>query len=559
MTDSQHSINEHSNARTQLPSWQALVAHKAAIGHLELKSLFAEDSDRFTHFSLQVDDLLVDYSKNFLTGTTVSLLTNLANDCGLPAAIENLFSGRHMNSTEDRPALHTALRNLSGSPVKVDGEDVMPGVNRELSKMKTLVEKLHAGQLLGCTGKAITAVVNIGVGGSDLGSVMATEALLDYAKGPIKVHFVSAIDGTHLADVLDAVNPETTLFLISSKSFTTLDTMTNAEVAKQWLSEAFDSEIDVGVHLAGVSVSEEAMAGFGIPENNRFYLWDWVGGRYSLASAVGLPLAIAIGFDNFKSMLEGMHVMDTHFRSQPLDQNIPVLLGLLNIWYINFFDAHGQVMLPYDSRMHRFPAYLQQLEMESLGKRVTHAGDLVGYRTGAAVWGEPGPNAQHSFYQLLHQGTHFIPADFLAPVNRQSEYRKHHGLSLANCLAQSRALMEGQSAAQVITDLEQAGHDQQEIDRIVPHKVHPGNKPSNLILFKRLDPKTLGMLIALYEHRVFVQSVIWDVNAFDQWGVELGKRLASELEPVINADATVLGLDGSTRGILGYVDRWKGE
>ncbi len=559
MVDSQFPFDEHNNSRTQLASWQALVLHKTAINKLKLKNLFTEDGDRFNHFSIQLDDLLVDYSKNLLTDRTIDLLTSLANDCGLPAAIEDLFSGNRVNSTEDRPALHTALRNLSGSPVKVDGKDVMPAVIRELSKMKKLVEKLHAGKLLGCTGKAITDVVNIGVGGSDLGSVMATEALSEYKQGPVTLHFVSSIDGTHLTDVLDAVSPETTLFLISSKSFTTLDTMTNAEVAKQWLEQALGSGVNIGDHLAGVSVSDEAMAGFGIPEQNRYYIWDWVGGRYSLASAVGLPVAIAIGFDNFKAMLEGMHLMDIHFRGKPFNQNIPVILGLLNVWYTNFFDARGQVILPYDSRMHRFPAYLQQLEMESLGKSVTHAGETVEYRTGAGVWGETGPNAQHSFYQLLHQGTRLVLADFLAPVNRQSEYPHHHGLALANCLAQSRALMEGQSGEQVINDLEHRAMDLEDIDRIMPHKIHWGNKPNNLLLFKCLDPKTLGMLVALYEHKVYVQSVIWDINAFDQWGVELGKRLAEELEPVINADATVSSRDSSTRGLLGYVDMWKTE
>jgi len=559
MVDSQFSFNEREHARTQLASWQALVVHKTAINKLKLRNLFTEDSHRFDHFSIQIDDLLVDYSKNLVTDRTIELLTNLANDCGLPTAIENLFSGWRVNSTEDRPALHTALRNFSGSAVMVDGKDVMPAVKNELSKMKKFVERLHAGKLLGCTGKAITDVVNIGVGGSDLGSVMATEALSEYKQGPVTLHFVSSIDGTHLTDVLDAVSPETTLFVISSKSFTTLDTMSNAEVAKQWLEQALGLEAAIEDHLVGVSVSDEAMASFGIPEKNRFYIWEWVGGRYSLASAVGLPVAIAIGFDHFKAMLKGMHMMDMHFRGKPFNQNIPVILGLLNVWYTNFFDARGQAILPYDSRMHRFPAYLQQLEMESLGKSVTHSGEIVGYRTGAGVWGETGPNAQHSFYQLLHQGTRFVLADFLAPVNRQSEYPRHHGLALANCLAQSRALMEGQSGEQVINDLQHRNLDPEDIDRIMPHKIHRGNKPNNLLLFKRLDPKTLGMLVALYEHKVFVQSVIWDINAFDQWGVELGKRLAEELEPVINADATVSSLDGSTRGLLGYVDMWKGE
>ena len=557
MVDIQRPLAQENKSRTQLQSWQALVAHKSTISKLKLHNLFEESTQRFQNFSIDLDDLLFDYSKNLLTARTIELLKNLANDCGLHEAIENLFTGKHVNTSEDRPALHTALRNLSGAPVLIDGKDVMPEVRQELAKMEELVGKLHRGDFLGATGKPITDVVNIGVGGSDLGSVMATEALSEYHQGYISLHFVSSIDGTHLTDVLHAVNPHTTLFIISSKSFTTIDTMANAEVAKIWLSESLGVTANLENHLAGVSANDEAMAAFGIPEKNRFYVWDWVGGRYSLASAVGLPVAITIGFENFKEMLKGMQMMDRHFRDTPFEQNMPVIMGLLGIWYLNFFDAVGQVILPYDSRMHRFPAYLQQLEMESIGKSVTHSGGRVEYPTGAGTWGEIGTNAQHSFYQLLHQGTRFVLADFLAPVNRKSEFPGHHGLALANCLAQSRALMEGQSGEQVLRDLEQRGLSLEEIDRILPHKVHSGNKPNNLLLFKRLDPKTLGMLVALYEHKIYVQSVIWDINAFDQWGVELGKQLASELEPVINSNATVSGLDASTQGLLDYIDRWK--
>jgi len=453
--------------------------------------------------------------------------------------------------------LHTALRDSSGNPVLVDGVDVMPGIRLELNKVKTFVESIHNDALLGATGKVITDVVNLGVGGSDLGSVMATEALSEYRQGNVGLHFVSSIDGTHLTDVLHSVDAETTLFIISSKSFTTLDTMANANVARQWLHNALGKSASLENHLVGVSANDSAMAAFGISRTRRFYIWDWVGGRYSLASAVGLPVAIAVGFEHFEQMLEGMHTMDNHFRQAPLEQNIPVMMALLSVWYVNFFGARGHVILPYDSRMHRFPAYLQQLEMESIGKSVNHRGEPVDYHTGAVVWGEVGPNAQHSFYQLLHQGTRSVIADFLVPVNRQSEYPSHHGLALANCLAQSRALMEGQSADQVMQDLKQRGKTGIEIDRILPHKIHTGNKPNNLLLLKRLDPKTLGMLIAMYEHKVYVQSVIWDINAFDQWGVELGKELASNLEPVINSDATVSSLDGSTVGLLGYINLWR--
>lgn len=546
-----------SASRTQLKSWKALQTHKTAVGHLKLQNLFKLNSQRFDDYSIVLDDLLFDYSKNLATERTIELLVTLANECQLPAAIEALFSGSFVNTTENRPALHTALRDFSGDPVLVDGVDVMPEIRVELEKVKVFVEQIHKGQLLGVTGKVITDVVNLGVGGSDLGSVMATESLTEYRQGKVGLHFVSSIDGTHLTDVLHAVEAETTLFIISSKSFTTLDTMANANVARQWLHQSLGQDTNLENHLVGVSANDTAMAAFGIVRSRRFYIWDWVGGRYSLASAVGLPVAIALGFEHFEQMLAGMHTMDKHFRDAPFEKNIPVMMALLGVWYLNFFGARGHVILPYDSRMSRFPAYLQQLEMESVGKSVNHRGELVDYHTGPVVWGEVGPNAQHSFYQLLHQGTRSVLADFLVPVNRQSEYPSHHGLALANCLAQSRALMEGQSADQVMLDLQQRDKSGEEIDRILPHKIHSGNKPNNLLLFKRLDPKTLGMLIAMYEHKVYVQSVIWDINAFDQWGVELGKQLASNLEPVINCGATLPTLDGSTMGLLDYINRWR--
>jgi glucose-6-phosphate isomerase len=554
---SQDFLNPGSASRTQLESWKALQAHKSAVGNLKLQNLFTINQQRFEDYSIVLDDLLFDYSKNLATERTLELLVTLANECQLPASIEALFSGSCVNTTENRPALHTALRDFSANPVLVDGVDVKPGIRDEQKKVKDFVEKIHSGVLLGATGKVITNVVNLGVGGSDLGSVMATEALSEYRQGNVELYFVSSIDGTHLTDVLHAVDAETTLFIISSKSFTTLDTMANAKVAIQWLNQSLGEGTSLANHLVGVSANDAAMDAFGISRSRRFYIWDWVGGRYSLASAVGLPVAIAVGYENFEKMLEGMHTMDNHFRHAPLEQNMPVMMALIGIWYLNFFGARGHVILPYDSRLHRFPAYLQQLEMESIGKSVNHAGEPVDYHTGAVVWGEVGPNAQHSFYQLLHQGTRSVLADFLVPVNRQSEYPSHHGLALANCLAQSRALMEGQSADQVMQDLQQRGKSGAEIDRILPHKIHSGNKPNNLLLFKRLDPKTLGMLIAMYEHKVYVQSVIWDINAFDQWGVELGKELASGLEPVINSDASVSNLDGSTVGLLSYINLWR--
>jgi len=544
-------------ARNDLPAWKALEQHRRSLSQFKLENLFQNNPNRFDEFSIILNDLVFDYSKNLITNRSIELLIDLANACGLKQSIEAMFNGEHVNTTEVRPALHTALRNFSGEPVLVDGHDVMPGVLHELNKIEVFVNQLHAHEFLGATGKPITHVVNIGVGGSDLGSVMVTEALSDYEVDNVWVHFVSGIDGTHLNDVLKWLTPDTTLFIISSKSFTTLDTMANAQVAKQWLYDEMANEEGVEKHLAGVSISSEAMSAFGIPEENQFMIWDWVGGRYSLSSAVGLPIAIAIGFNNFKTMLEGMHSIDQHFRETSFEKNIPVIMGLLNIWYINFFDARAQVILPYDSRMHRFPAFLQQLEMESNGKSVTHAGEPVSYHTGTGIWGEVGSNAQHSFYQLLHQGTRFVLADFLVPVNRQSEYPCHHGLSLANCLAQSRALMKGQQGEGILQDLEARQISSEDIDRILPHKTHQGNKPNNTILFKELDPKTLGMLIALYEHKVFVQSVIWDINAFDQWGVELGKQLASELEPVINMGVKGKNLDGSTQGLINFINRWR--
>lgn len=555
--DVQNFLKPGSVLRTQLESWRALQHHKPGVGHLKLQHLFSINRQRFEDYSIVLDDLLFDYSKNLATERTIELLVNLANECQLSDGIKALFSGSHVNSSENRPALHTALRDFSGNPVWVDGVNIMPGILDELKKMKGFVEKIHAGALLGATSKAITDVVNLGVGGSDLGSVMATQALSEYRQGNIRLHFVSSIDGTHLTDVLHAVEAETTLFIISSKSFTTLDTMANAQVARQWLLCHLGEGANVANHLVGVSANNAAMAAFGISSSQRFYIWNWVGGRYSLASAVGLPVAIAIGFDHFEQMLAGMHTMDCHFRDAPFEQNMPVIMALLGVWYLNFFDASGHAILPYDSRMHRFPAYLQQLEMESNSKSMNHQGESVDYHTGVGVWGEVGSNAQHSFYQLLHQGTRFVLVDFLVPVNRQSEYPSHHGQALANCLAQSRALMQGQSAEQAMQDLQQCGKTGAEIDRILPHKIHSGNKPNNLLLFKRLNPKTLGMLIAMYEHKVYVQSVIWDINAFDQWGVELGKQLASELEPVINSDATVSKLDESTLGLLSYINLWK--
>jgi glucose-6-phosphate isomerase len=534
-------------------NWAALEEHVGELAGTRICELFANDPQRARRCSLQLNGLMLDYSKQLFVPRTLELLLGLARHRGLPDWIERLFTGKAVNCTEHRPALHTVLRAPNDTTVMVDGVNVMPQVQRERIRMRLFVNQLHRGEYRGCTGRVITDVVNIGVGGSDLGAVMATEALGPYRTNAIRMHYVSSIDGVHVTDVLERVNPKTTLFIISSKSFTTLDTMTNARTVRDWFLRHVDDETALATHFLGVSANDQAMAGFGIPDQNRYHIWDWVGGRYSISSAVGLPLAIAIGMDHFEAMLAGFHAMDRHFRQAPLEANMPVLMAMLGIWYRNFLGSTGHVVLPYDHRLHRFPAYLQQLEMESNGKRVTRDGNPVSWQTCPLVFGEVGPNAQHSFYQLLHQGTQLVTADFLAPVQGSSEYPRHHDLALANCFAQSRALMEGQSAEQAAEALRAEGLSEEEIARAVPHKVHEGNRPSNTLLFQRLDPYTLGMLIGLYEHKVFVQGVIWQVNSFDQWGVELGKQLAKELLPAVTGEQSPTGLDASTRELLAYV------
>ena len=539
----------------ETPAWKALQAHAGRMRDQRIRDLFLSDPDRFHEFSLSVDGLLLDYSKHLLSAESIGLLMALARERGVGEWLERMFRGDRVNATEGRPALHVALRARGNEAMYVNGVNVVPEVHRERVRMRLFVNRLHRGEYRGCTGRAITDVVNIGVGGSDLGAVMATEALASFRTNAIRMHFVSSIDGVHVTDVLERINPKTTLFIISSKSFTTLDTMTNALTAREWFLRHVEDEQAAMTHFLGVSANDEAMAAFGIAAENRFRIWDWVGGRYSLSSAVGLPVAIAIGMDQFETMLDGFNAMDQHVRHAPLQANMAVIMGMLGVWYGNFMGAGGHVVLPYDHRLHRFPAYLQQLEMESNGKRVTRDGAPVAWQTCPIVWGEVGPNAQHSFYQLLHQGTCMVTADFLAPVNGSSEYPRHHDLALANCFAQSRALMEGQGAEQVREQMLAAGMDSEAVEPAVPHKVHPGNKPSNTLLFHRLDPYTLGLLIALYEHKVFVQSVIWQINPFDQWGVELGKRMARDMLPAVTGEDRAIDADPSTRGLLEYVHR----
>ncbi len=521
--------------------WSSLREHQIETASLSLREAFASDPDRFQHFSLEAAGLFLDYSKNLVTQETLGLLLKLARAADLEGAVTRLFNGGLINNTEHRPAMHMALRSAN-----VGGDDwpkIKASVDAELEKMTAFVHRLHSGNLLGCTGKPIRSVVNIGIGGSDLGLVMGAEALRNFANPGVKVHFVSSIDGNDLKDTLEEVIPEETMFIICSKSFTTLETLTNAKQAQSWMQSKLPPGNMEAKHFAAVSVNLSATQEFGIADDNVFAMWDWVGGRYSVCSAVGLGLACAIGMDHFRQMLQGCAEMDTHFREAPLENNMPVLLGLLAVWYNNYFGAQSHAILPYDNRLHRFPAYLQQLQMESNGKRVDRDGQVVAHDTGQIIWGEPGPNAQHSFYQLLHQGTRLVPADFLLP-KEGSGFEDQHLLAISACLAQSRALAMGQSAAEVVESMGE------NVDQtLVPHRVHPGNRPSSTIVFDRVDPLNLGRLVALYEHKVFVESVVWGINPFDQFGVELGKRLAADLEPMVRGEADTQGLDSSTRGL----------
>ena len=540
---------------TQSAAWQALRAHHAAIAPVQMRRMFRDDPARFDKFSLQLDRLLFDYSKNRINDETLRLLLALAGQAGLPAYIERLFSGDKINCTERRAALHTALRNRSARPVFLDGKDVMPDVRRVLGLMRRFSDAVRSGEWRGHTGRPISDIVNIGIGGSDLGPLMVCEALKSYGSAKLNAHFVSNIDATHLAETLKKLDAETTLFIVSSKTFTTQETLTNASTARAWLVEklgATDASQAVAKHFAAVSTNLEATAKFGIAPENVFEFWDWVGGRYSLWSAIGLPIALYLGMDKFEELLGGAYAVDEHFRSAPPEKNIPVLMGLLGIWYGNFFGAASNAILPYDQYLHRFPAYLQQLEMESNGKSVDRDGNAVDYDTGMVVWGEPGTNGQHAFYQLLHQGTRMVPADFIAPLHSRNPTGEHHAILLANCFAQSEALMIGKTAAEARAELVAQGLHGEALEALLPHKVFPGNRPTNTLLFDRFDPHTLGMLIALYEHKVFVQGVIWNINSFDQWGVELGKQLAGKILPELREAGAASQHDASTKGLIGY-------
>ncbi|MFC0178802.1 glucose-6-phosphate isomerase [Thorsellia kenyensis] len=542
---------------TKTKAWQALTTHFATMKYASLNELFANDSTRFQKFSKVFgEDILIDYSKNLINDETLALLLQLAQETELSTAINAMFSGEKINKTEDRSVLHVALRNRSNRPVLVDSEDVMPQVNAVLAKMKAFTTRVLSGEWQGYTGKSITDVVNIGIGGSDLGPLMVTEALKPY-KTPLSMHFVSNVDGTHIVEVLKQINPETTLFLVASKTFTTQETMTNAHSARDWLLSFAKEESAVAKHFVALSTNSREVSRFGIDTDNMFEFWDWVGGRYSLWSAIGLSIALSIGFDNFEALLQGAHDMDNHFKETPFEENLPVILALIGIWYNNFYGCETEAILPYDQYMHRFSAYFQQGNMESNGKFVDRNGDEVDYQTGPIIWGEPGTNGQHAFYQLIHQGTKMIPCDFIAPANSHNPLSTHHEKLLSNFFAQTEALAFGKTKEQVESEFLSLGKPIEDAAHIVPFKVFKGNRPTNSILLKSVTPKSLGALIALYEHKIFTQGVILNIFSFDQWGVELGKQLANKILPELADDKEVVTHDVSTNGLINCYKSWR--
>ncbi|WP_029011000.1 glucose-6-phosphate isomerase [Azospirillum halopraeferens] len=541
------------SALTESPAWQALNRHRAAMEGVHMRDLFAADPGRFDRFSLEAAGILLDYSKNRITGETVDLLVDLARQQDVAGWRDRMFAGERINVTEDRAVLHTALRNRSDRAVPVDGRDVMPDVRGVLKRMEHFVKRVREGAWTGYTGQQITDVVNIGIGGSDLGPVMVTEALTPFLHPEIAFHFVSNVDGTHIRETLDWLDPETTLFIVASKTFTTQETLTNAHTARRWFLETAGDEAHIARHFVAVSTNEAAVRAFGIDPENMFGFWDWVGGRYSLWSAIGLPIALGIGFDRFEELLDGAHAMDEHFRTAPPERNLPILLGMLGVWYVNFWGAGAHAVLPYDQYLHRFPAYLQQLDMESNGKRTDRGGEPVDYATGPVVFGEPGTNGQHAFYQLIHQGTGLIPCDFIAAAQTHNPVGDHHRILLSNVFAQPEALMRGKTADEVRAEMAGSGTPAAAIEALVPHRVFPGNVPTNTLLVRSLDPRTLGALIALYEHKVFVQGIVWNINSFDQWGVELGKQLANRILPELQDGPTPAPAhDVSTNGLIAW-------
>uniref|UniRef100_H0WZB6 Glucose-6-phosphate isomerase n=1 Tax=Otolemur garnettii TaxID=30611 RepID=H0WZB6_OTOGA len=551
-------------ALTRDPQFQKLQQWYREHGSdLNLRTLFEANKNRFSHFSLTLNTnhghILVDYSKNLVTEEVMKMLVDLAKSRGVEVARERMFNGEKINYTEDRAVLHVALRNQSNTPILVDGKDVMPEVNRVLEKMKTFCQRVRSGEWKGYTGKAITDVINIGIGGSDLGPLMVTEALKPYSSDGPRVWFVSNIDGTHIAKTLANLSPDSSLFIIASKTANTSRAEENGLCsASDWsLGSGEGGPSTVAKHFVALSTNTNKVKEFGIDPANMFEFWDWVGGRYSLWSAIGLSIALHVGFDNFQQLLSGAHWMDQHFRKTPLEKNAPVLLALLGIWYINCFGCETHAMLPYDQYLHRFAAYFQQGDMESNGKYITKSGVRVDHQTGPIVWGEPGTNGQHAFYQLIHQGTKMIPCDFLVPVQSQHPIRKglHHKILLSNFLAQTEALMKGKSTDEARKELQAAGNNPEVLEKLLPHKVFEGNRPTNSIMFTKLTPFILGALIAMYEHKIFVQGIIWDINSFDQWGVELGKQLAKKIEPELDGNTPVTSHDSSTNGLINFIKR----
>ncbi|MEI7153853.1 glucose-6-phosphate isomerase [Pectobacterium carotovorum] len=542
---------------SQTAAWQALQTHFDTMKEVQISELFAQDSDRFAHFSATFDDqMLVDFSKNRITAETMEKLHALARETDLSAAIQSMFAGEKINRTEGRAVLHVALRNRSNTPILVDGKDVMPEVNAVLAKMKDFSERVIGGEWKGYTGKTITDVVNIGIGGSDLGPFMVTEALKPY-KNHLNMHFVSNVDGTHIAETLKPLNPETTLFLVASKTFTTQETMTNAHSARDWFLKTAQDDKHVAKHFAALSTNAKAVGEFGIDTDNMFEFWDWVGGRYSLWSAIGLSIILSLGFDNFEKLLSGAHAMDKHFASTPAEKNLPVLLALIGIWYNNFFGAETEAILPYDQYMHRFAAYFQQGNMESNGKSADRNGNPVDYQTGPIIWGEPGTNGQHAFYQLIHQGTKLVPCDFIAPAVSHNPLSDHHSKLLSNFFAQTEALAFGKSRDVVEAEFAAAGKSAKDVEHVAPFKVFEGNRPTNSILLREITPYSLGALIALYEHKIFTQGAILNIFTFDQWGVELGKQLANRILPELENDSTIDSHDSSTNGLINRFKAWR--
>jgi glucose-6-phosphate isomerase len=536
----------------ETPAWLALVEQQREIDQLHMRDLFANDPPRFSRFSTHLGDILFDYSKNRITERTMQLLCALARQANLARRIEAMFNGEKINTTENRAVLHVALRNRSADPIYVDGQDVMPEVRQVLAKMRKFSEEVRSGVLKGYTGKAIRDIVNIGIGGSDLGPKMVCEALKPYARPDLRVHFVSNVDSSDLVETLKRIDPETVLFLVASKTFTTQETMANAHSARQWFLQAAKSEAAIAKHFAAMSTNAQAVGQFGIDTRNMFEFWDWVGGRYSLWSAIGLSIALYLGMDIFEELLSGAYQVDRHFRSEPFESNVPVIMGLLGVWYNNFFGAQSHAILPYDQYLLHFPAYFQQGDMESNGKSVTRQGQRVSYSTGPVIWGQPGTNGQHAFYQLIHQGTQLIPCDFLAAATSHNPLGEHHPILLSNFLAQTEALMQGKTVDEARAELAGIGISEAQVEILAAAKTFPGNKPTNSFFYPKLTPYILGQLIACYEHKIFTQGVIWNVNSYDQWGVELGKQLAKTILPELKGREDVSTHDSSTNGLINY-------